>query len=102
VIESPTPGEIFRTDVAALLIGDRAAAELLEARAMLEPECARLTAIRASDDDFARLDAVLERHLNALQVGEPVHEFGAEFHLEIVRASKNRVAESLCAPSSIY
>jgi DNA-binding FadR family transcriptional regulator len=94
VIKSPTPGEIFRTDVVAFLIGDRAAAELLEARAMIEPECARLAAIRATEEDFDRLADVLARHKVALETGQQVREFGAAFHLEVVRASKNRVAES--------
>ena len=94
VIKSPTPGEIFRTDVVAFLIGDRAAAELLEARAMIEPECARLAAIRATDEDFGRVAAVLDRHRAALATGAPVHELGAAFHLEISRCAKNRVAES--------
>jgi DNA-binding FadR family transcriptional regulator len=94
VIKSPTPGEIFRTDVVAFLIGDRAAAELLEARAMIEPECARLAAIRGTDDDFALVAGILARHRKALEEGAPVHELGAAFHLEVVRCAKNRVAES--------
>ena len=94
VIKSPTPDEIFRTDVVAFLIGDRAAAELLEARAMIEPECARLAAIRASDDDLARVEQVLQRHQAALDAGTPVHEHGAAFHMEVVRCAQNRVAES--------
>jgi DNA-binding FadR family transcriptional regulator len=94
VIKSPTPGEIFRTDVVSFLIGDRAAAELLEARAMIEPDCARLAAIRATDEDFAGVAAILERHRAALSTGAPVHELGAAFHLEITRCAKNRVAES--------
>jgi DNA-binding FadR family transcriptional regulator len=94
VIKSPTPGEIFRTDVVAFLIGDGAAAELLEARAMIEPECARLAAIRATEDDLAAVAAVLSRHRTALADGAPVHELGAAFHLEVVRCAKNRVAES--------
>jgi GntR family transcriptional repressor for pyruvate dehydrogenase complex len=94
VIKAPTPGEIFRSELVAYLIGDRAAAELLEARAMIEPACARLAAMRAQDDDFERVQAVLDRHEAALQAGEPVHELGAAFHLEVVRCAGNRVAET--------
>lgn len=71
VIKSPTPGEIFRTDVVSFLIGDRAAAELLEARAMIEPECARLAAIRATDEDLDRVADILARHRAALDDGAP-------------------------------
>jgi GntR family transcriptional regulator, transcriptional repressor for pyruvate dehydrogenase complex len=94
VIKSPTPGEIFRTDLVSFLIGDRAAAELLEARAMIEPECARLAALRGTAEDFEAIERVLARHQAALDAGGEVHEFGAAFHLEVARCAKNRVAES--------
>jgi len=94
IIKSPSSGEIFRTDVVSFLIGDLVAVELLEARAMIEPDCARLAALRATDEDFTILADLLDRHRSALSAGKPVHELGAAFHLEVVRCAKNRVAES--------
>lgn len=94
VIKSPTPGEIFRTDLVAFLIGDRMAGELLEARAMIEPECARLATERATPADFDAVEAVLTTHQAVLDAGGEVHEYGAAFHVEIARCAKNRVAES--------
>lgn len=94
VIKSPSPGEIFRPDLLGHLLGDRAAAELLEARAMIEPECARLAALRASPADLDRVAALLDRHAAALEAGEPVHEYGAAFHVEVARCAGNRVAET--------
>lgn len=94
IIKSPTPREIFRSDLIGHLIGDRAAAELLEARAMIEPDCARLASVRASDDDLDRVEALLDRHAAALAAGEPIHEFGAAFHVEVARCARNRVVES--------
>jgi GntR family transcriptional regulator, transcriptional repressor for pyruvate dehydrogenase complex len=93
VIKAPSPTEIFRPDLMSWLIGDRAAAELLEARAMIEPSCARLASMRATDADWARVDAVLAAHAAALGTGGDVHEHGAAFHLEVVRCAGNRVAE---------
>lgn len=94
VIKSPTPDEIFRTDLVAHLIGDRAAGELLEARAMIEPECARLAALRASDTDFDGVAAILDAHADALRAGRSTQSYGAEFHMAVARCAKNRVAET--------
>jgi len=93
VVKSPTPQEVFRSDLLGLLIGDRMAAELVEARAMIEPECAKLAVERAGPGGFDAVAEVLQRHGAALAAGEDVHTFGAEFHLQVVRCAQNRVAE---------
>jgi DNA-binding FadR family transcriptional regulator len=93
VIKSPTPGEIFRTDLVAFLLEDVTATELLEARMMIEPDCARLAAQRGSAADFAAVEKVIEDHRRALRAGQPVHELGAAFHLAVTRAARNCVAE---------
>jgi len=93
VLKSPTPGEIFRTDLVAFLLEDVTATELLEARMMIEPDCARLAAERGSVADFAFIGKVLDDHRKSLEAGDPVHELGAAFHLAITRAARNRVAE---------
>lgn len=93
VIKSPTPGEIFRTDLVAFLLEDVTATELLEARMMIEPDCARLAAERGTAADFAEIEKVLLAHRKALDADDPVHDLGAAFHLAIARAARNRVAE---------
>ena len=93
VVKSPTPQEVFRADLLGLLIGDRMASELVEARAMIEPDCAKLAVERAGPDGFDRVADVLARHNAAFAAGQDVHVYGAAFHLEVVRCSRNRVAE---------
>ncbi|MBW7922072.1 MAG: FadR family transcriptional regulator [Rubellimicrobium sp.] len=92
IIKSPSPGEIFRTDLVAFLLADVTATELLEARMMIEPDCARLATSRGSDADFAAIERILDDHQRMFEAGEPVHEMGAAFHVAIARAAHNRVA----------
>lgn len=94
VIKSPTPAEIFRSDVLGFLIGDMLAEELLEAREMIEPDCVRLAATRATEADLASIAAVLDEHEAHHLANRPVAEFGALFHIRLAEASHNRVAAS--------
>ncbi len=94
VIKAPNPSEFFRADLLSLLINDTAATELLEARAMIEPDCAWLAARRGSEEDFANLAALLDAHERAHASGESVAPFGAAFHLRIAHTAHNRVAAS--------
>lgn len=97
VVKSPTPAEIFRTDVLGLLINDTLAGELLEAREMIEPECVRLAAERATEDDLASIAALLDEHEARHLENKPVAEYGALFHIRLAEASHNRVAASFMA-----
>lgn len=97
VVKSPTPAEIFRTDVLGLLINDTLAGELLEAREMIEPECVRLAAERATEDDLASIAALLDEHEARHLANKPVAEYGALFHIRLAEASHNRVAASFMA-----
>jgi GntR family transcriptional regulator, transcriptional repressor for pyruvate dehydrogenase complex len=97
VVKSPSPAEIFRTDVIGFLIGDSLAQELLEARQMIEPECVRLAVERASDQDLASIEALLDEHEARHLADQPVAEYGALFHIRLAEASHNRVAASFMA-----
>lgn len=97
VVKSPTPAEIFRTDVLGFLINDTLASELLEARMMIEPDCVRLAAERATDDDLASIALLLEEHKERHLANRPVAEYGALFHIKLAEASHNRVASSFMA-----
>lgn len=94
LIKSPTPTEIFRSDLLGLLINTNTARELLEVRAMIEPDCARLAALRGTEAEFDEIAGLLERHERDYRTGAPVARYGAEFHVAIARTARNRVAES--------
>jgi DNA-binding FadR family transcriptional regulator len=80
-----------------LLINDTLAQELLEARQMIEPDCVRLASERATDDDLARIQALLDEHESLHMQNKPVAEYGALFHIRLAEASHNRVAASFMA-----
>ena len=94
VVKSPTPAELFRTDVIGLLINDTLAEEMLEVRAMIEPDCVGLAAERATDQDLARIEELLAEHEAQHNKDNPVSAYGAQFHILLAEASHNRVAAS--------
>lgn len=92
VVKAPSPSEIFRSDLVGLLISDSAVEELLEMRTMIEPDCARLAAERASDETLDAIEHLLDAHEREHLAGGPVASYGARFHLAVARAAGNRVA----------
>jgi len=94
VVKSPTPAELFRTDVIGLLINDVLAEEMLEARMMIEPDCVRLAAERATEAEFDAIEHLLQEHESLHEQNKPVSEYGARFHIRLAEASHNRVAAS--------
>jgi DNA-binding GntR family transcriptional regulator len=69
----------------------RQLARLSEVRAVLEPEAARLAAERATDDDRARLDALLEE----LDAGtKELMQLDERIHRAVYRAAHNDLLES--------
>lgn len=92
IVKSPSPGEIFRAELVGLLINDSSVTELLEMRAIIEPDCARLAAERGSDDSLDEIAVILTAHRAAHKAGQSVAEFGAGFHVGIARATGNRAA----------
>ena len=94
VVKELQPSDVFRADLIGVLIGKSMAAELLEAREMLEPSSARLACLRGTQADFSTLEELLMKHERALAEGEPINEYAAEFHLLVARAARNRVVIS--------
>lgn len=90
-VKEPQPGEVLRADVIGLLIGNSMARELLEAREMIEPAIVRLACLRATTDDFTRIEALLDEHAKALAEGKPISEISARFHVMLAEASHNQV-----------
>jgi DNA-binding FadR family transcriptional regulator len=96
-IQAPTVAGVLRADLIGFLIDNSFALELIEAREMIEPPCARLAALRGTAADFARIEALLTEHEAAHRDGRPVSEHAAMFHLLLAEASHNRVAASFMA-----
>ena len=94
-VQSPTAAGLFRPDLVAFLIDNTVALELLEAREMIEPPTARLAALRGTDADFTRIDALLHAHEAARAAGRPVSDFAARFHVMVAEASHNAVSVAL-------
>jgi DNA-binding GntR family transcriptional regulator len=69
----------------------RQLARLSEVRAVLEPEAARLAAERATDDDRARLDALLTE-LDA--GGSELMQLDERIHRAVYRAARNDLLEA--------
>ncbi len=84
--------EVFpRRGVFVTGIDVRQLARLSEVRAVLEPEAARLAAERATDDDRARLDALLTE-LDA--GGSELMQLDERIHRAVYRASHNDLLEA--------
>ena len=65
--------------------------EMLEFRAVLEVEAARLAAQRATSNDLQKIQAALERMAEATTAIEAGIEADVDFHMSIVEASHNSV-----------
>lgn len=70
--------------------------EAVEVRKIHEIKAAELAALRATEDNFARMRDVLARSEQRLAIGEGLDQLDQEFHLEIVRATQNTVFLSIC------
>ena len=91
-VKAPTSAEVLRADLIGFLIANSVALELLEAREMIEPAVARLACLRGTEDDFARIDRLLDEHAAAHAAGLPVSDHAARFHVLLAEAAHNRVA----------
>lgn len=99
LVQSRQGGGTFVTDVTvdvclnplipALALGKHDLLEILEFRRVYEVENARLAAMRRTEKDLERLEAIMER---MRQAKEDLDLFSIEdlnFHLEVARAAKN-------------
>ena len=71
--------------------------ELLDVRRMFEPAVARVAAIRATEEDLADLQRILETQRNKLKAGESAITEDTAFHAVLARATRNRVIMSIMA-----
>jgi DNA-binding FadR family transcriptional regulator len=70
--------------------------EMVELRKIHEIKAAELACSRATEENFARLRAVLEASEARLAAGEALAREDRDFHLEIVRATQNNIFHRLC------
>jgi DNA-binding FadR family transcriptional regulator len=91
-IKAPSASEVFRPEIVGVLIGNIATLQLLEAREMIEPQCVRLAAIRATIVDLDAVERAIDEHEAAHCAGQPVSAMGGRFHIKLAEASRNPVA----------
>jgi GntR family transcriptional repressor for pyruvate dehydrogenase complex len=70
-------------------------AELIDVRKMIEPVLAARAAERATPEDIARLEEILERQRAKAKRGESTVGEDSEFHYNIALAAKNKVVRSV-------
>jgi DNA-binding FadR family transcriptional regulator len=73
--------------------------ETVELRKIHEIKAAELACSRATEENFERLREILKASEEKVEKGEPLAREDRDFHLEIVRATKNSVFHKIC---SIY
>jgi GntR family transcriptional repressor for pyruvate dehydrogenase complex len=91
-IKTPRGDEILRADLIGFLINDAVALDLLEAREMIEPQTVRLACLRASDEELAAIEELLDRHEAALKEGRSAADCAMLFHIMLAEASRSSVA----------
>lgn len=75
----------------SLLSTDEVTADLLESREILEPHIAELAAQRASEEDLAYVQEILDDTRSAIARGEPVFDRAALFHRALAECTHNAV-----------
>jgi len=71
--------------------------ELMDVRRMFEPAVARAAATRATDEDFADLQRILEAQRRKLKTGRSAIVEDTAFHAALARSTRNRVVGSIMA-----
>ena len=71
--------------------------ELLDVRRMFEPAVARVAAMRATDEDIAELQEILDAQRQKLKAGQSAITEDTAFHAILARATRNRVVMSIMA-----
>ena len=70
-------------------------AHITEVRLIFEPEAARLAAERATPQDLAELEEVIEKMRQVVEEGEPPASHDLRFHKLVARAAGNPILEML-------
>lgn len=76
---------------AATLLSGRAIADLYEFRRVIELEIARLAAMRATEQDIAEIERVVEEYDAAIKADKPISAIDDEFHNRVAAATQNAV-----------
>jgi DNA-binding FadR family transcriptional regulator len=71
--------------------------ELLDVRRMFEPAVARVAALRATDEDLADLQRILDAQRVKLKTGQSAIAEDTAFHAILARSTRNRVIMSIMA-----
>lgn len=71
--------------------------EIVELRKIHEIKAAELACSRATEENFANLRKILARSEAKIQSGEGLSREDRDFHLEIVRATKNSMFHKICS-----
>lgn len=95
VVADVSPDAVVTPLASVLLRKRELIAELLDIRKMIEPALAARAAVRASDEEIARLEDVLRRQRERMLRGESTVEEDSEFHYVIALAAKNGVVRSV-------
>jgi GntR family transcriptional repressor for pyruvate dehydrogenase complex len=96
-VRAPSASDLVQPLASALLAGKRELVDVLEVREMIEPALARLAAERATAEQIAELEAVLERQAEKVRRGESYPEEDAAFHHLIAVAAGNPLVLRLLA-----
>jgi GntR family transcriptional repressor for pyruvate dehydrogenase complex len=84
--------ELFRPELISLLIKDAAILDLIATREMIEPQTVRLACLRATSEELAAIERMLDEHERALERDEPIAEYARVFHVMLAETSHNGVA----------
>lgn len=71
--------------------------ELMDVRRMFEPAVARAAATRATEEDFADLQRILDAQRRKLKTGQSAIVEDTAFHATLARSTRNRVVVSIMA-----
>ena len=71
--------------------------ELLDVRRMFEPAVARAAALRATEEDLADLQRILDTQRQKLKTGQSAIAEDTAFHAILARSTRNRVVMSIMA-----
>jgi GntR family transcriptional repressor for pyruvate dehydrogenase complex len=90
-VRTPSPDDLIQPLASALLAGKRELVDVLEVREMIEPAIARKAAQRATAEQIAELEAIIERQAAKVARGESYPQEDAEFHYTIAVAANNPI-----------
>lgn len=84
-------GPVVRDFQTLFRLGHVSLAQLVEARALIEPESARLAALRANEADVKAVQAALDARAESGAPGRRRRALDAEFHRLVAAAARNPV-----------